>query len=77
MPVRAYSKDSISSIMEKVWRACPSHRPREIDGADFGCIWIQSNGVMAHVEIKGCCKSEAFELLQYRAYFGDWKGFYN
>ena len=43
----------------------------------FGCIWIQSNGVLAHVEIKGCCKSEAFKLLQYRAYFGDWKGFYN
>jgi hypothetical protein len=29
---------------------------------------------VAHVEIKGCCKSETFKLLRYRAYFGDWKG---
>ena len=47
----------------------------EDDCADFGCIRIQSNGVVNHVKIKGCCKSETFKLLQYRAYFGDWKGF--
>jgi hypothetical protein len=23
--------------------------PRKDDGAKFGCIWIQSNGVIAHV----------------------------
>ena len=52
--------------------------PREYDRADFGCIWIQSNGVVAHVEIEGCCISESFKLLQYRAYFWDFgigKGF--
>jgi hypothetical protein len=28
--------------------------PRKDDGTDFGCIVIQSNGVIA-LEIKGCC----------------------
>ena len=49
--------------------------PREYDCADFGCIWIQSNGVVTHVKIKGCCKSETFKLLQYRAFWGIGKGF--
>ncbi len=70
-----YSKDSISFIIS--WRTCYPHwqslvgvfTPREYDRADFGCIWIQSNSIVAHVEIKGCCKSEAFKLLQYSAYF--------
>ncbi len=43
------------------------------DCADFGCIWIQYNGVITHVKIKGCCKSETFKLMQYNAYFLDWK----
>jgi hypothetical protein len=28
--------------------------PRKDDGADFGCFWIQSNGLIA-LEIKCCC----------------------
>ncbi len=28
--------------------------PRKDDGTDFGCIWIQSNGLFA-LEIKCCC----------------------
>ncbi len=28
--------------------------PRKDDGTDFGCVWIQSNGLIA-LEIKCCC----------------------
>jgi hypothetical protein len=35
------------------------------------------DGVIAHVDIKGCCKNETFELLQYYSYFWDWIGFSN
>jgi hypothetical protein len=49
--------------------------PRKDDGADFGYIWIQSDGVITHIKIKGCCKSESFQLLLDHAYFGDWTGF--
>ncbi len=45
------------------------------DGADFGCIWIQSNGVIAHVEIKGCCKGEVFKLCSTVLILGVEKGF--
>ncbi len=34
--------------------------PKKDDGVNFGCIWIQSNGEIVHVEIKSCCKSESF-----------------
>ncbi len=51
-----------------VWRTCNAHRlllvgmfsPRKDNGTDFRCIWIQSNGVVTHVEIKVCCKRESF-----------------
>ncbi len=36
---------------------------------------LMVNGIVPHVEIEGCCKSETFKLLQYHAYFWDWKGF--
>ncbi len=88
MYARTYSKDSISSFIISAWKmsgepAIPlaisytSIYPKGNDRADFGCIWIQSNGIVTHVKIKGCCKSEVFKLLQYRAYFWDWKGFSN
>jgi hypothetical protein len=44
-------------------------------GTDFGCVVIQSNGEIAHVEIKGGCMREFFSLLQHRAYFWDWDRF--
>jgi hypothetical protein len=28
--------------------------PRKDDGTDFGCVWIQSNGLIV-LEIKWCC----------------------
>ncbi len=28
-----------------------------------------------HIKIQGGCIRESFDLLQYHAYFGDWKGF--
>ncbi len=34
--------------------------PMEDDGTHLGCCWIQPDGVVAHVKIKGCCISEAF-----------------
>jgi hypothetical protein len=34
--------------------------PRKDDGTDFGCVWIQSNGIMAYFEMKGCCIREFF-----------------
>ena len=69
-----YSKDSINSNI-LAWKksrepAIPNGNllwvfsPREDDRVGLECIWIQSNGVIAHVEIKGCCKSEIFDLLQ-------------
>jgi hypothetical protein len=34
--------------------------PGEDDGTHLGCCWVQPDGVVAHVEIKGCSISEAF-----------------
>ncbi len=35
------------------------------DGTDFGCVFIQSNGEIAHIEIKGSCMREFSSLLQH------------
>jgi hypothetical protein len=47
--------------------------PRKDDGTDFGCAWIQSNGLIA-LEIKCYCRGpvnlcSTSETMQYRAYF--------
>ncbi len=38
-------------------------------------IWIQTNGVIAHVENKGCCKGEVFKLCSAVLILGIEKGF--
>ncbi len=47
--------------------------PRKDDGTDFGCAWIQSNGLIA-LETKYYCRGlvnscSTSEPMQYRAYF--------
>ena len=47
--------------------------PKKDDGTDFGCTWIQSNGLIA-LELKCYCRRlvnscSTSELMQYRAYF--------
>jgi hypothetical protein len=49
--------------------------PRKDDGTDFGCIWIQSNGLIA-LEIK-CCYMRFVKSCSTVLIFGSWKGFPN
>ncbi len=85
MQAFTYSKDSISSIflLEKSLKnllfplviSCRSIAPREDDCADFECIWIQSDGVITHVKIKGCCKVKPSIFCNTALKFGIGKGF--
>jgi hypothetical protein len=45
------------SIVNSWWDVLAT---RKDDGTNFECVWIQSNGVTAHFEIKGCCIREFF-----------------
>jgi hypothetical protein len=49
--------------------------PWENDRANLRRFWVQSNGVVAHIEVQGCCKSEFFQLLQHCSDFRYWKRF--
>ncbi len=73
--------DSISSDNVTVWEnllfpllaLVGDQAPRKDDGTDFGCAWIQSNGLIA-LEIKCNCRGlvnscSTSEPMQYRAYF--------
>jgi hypothetical protein len=44
--------------------------PREDDGTDFGCIWIQSNGLIA-LKIKCCCM-RLVNSCSTMLFFGSW-----
>ena len=87
MYARTYSKDSINFLIS-AWKM--SGEPAIPIGnllyeyLPQGKMIVQildASGsnlmIVAHVKIKGCCKSETFKLLQYHAYFRDWKGFSN
>ncbi len=43
--------------------SCRVFSPRKDDGTDFGWVWIQPNGVVAHVQVKGYCIGESFVLI--------------
>ncbi len=73
--------DSISSDNVIVWEnllfllSAPvgDQAPRKDDGTDFGCAWIQSNGLIA-LEIKCYCRGlvnscSTSETMQYCAYY--------
>jgi hypothetical protein len=73
--------DSISSDNLIVWEnllfpllaLVKDHTPRKDDGTDFGCTWIQPNGLIA-LEIKCYCRElvnscSTSETMQYRADF--------
>jgi hypothetical protein len=50
--------------LQNVSRTCNTHwqllvgvfSQKKDDGADFGCTWIQSNGVIAHVKSRAVAK---------------------
>jgi hypothetical protein len=75
--------DSISSDNVIVWKTLlfpllalvGDQAPRKDDGTDFGCAWIQSNGLIA-LKIKCYCRGlvnscSTSEPMPYRAYFGE------
>jgi hypothetical protein len=50
-----------------------STSPWKNNGAYFRGIRIQYNDIIAHIQVKGCCKCEPFEFLQHCTEFGYWK----
>jgi hypothetical protein len=49
--------------------------PRKDNGADFGCIWIQSNGVIIHVQIRAVAKANPSNSCSAVLIFGIRKDF--
>ncbi len=47
--------------------------PQKNNAAYFGQTRVQSDGVIAHVQVKGCHIREHFQILQNCTDLGDWK----